>query len=177
LAAFTIPAFSTTPGNFTFTVPSGVTNILVEAWGGGGGAGGSVSENIFTGGGGGAYVRAVVPVTPEEVFTIQVGFGGASHPNSAGSGGGDTTFSGGSIFITAGAGTAGSSSATGTGGSPSGAPANSLAVPGSGGGATGQAGSSFSGFFGQGGYLTIVDIPGESVSATGAGNGAVIIQW
>ena len=55
----------------TWTIPAGVTKIMIEAWGGGGGgaAGG--------GGGGGAYIRTqVITVSPGNI-TINIGTGGA----------------------------------------------------------------------------------------------------
>lgn len=77
----------------TFTVPSGVTHILVEMLGAGGGGGGGGSPSklecnsygicvLFTGvggggGGGGGYVRAVIAVVPGATYTVTVGVGGA----------------------------------------------------------------------------------------------------
>jgi phage-related tail fiber protein len=69
----------------TFTVPAGVTHLLVELWGGGGGGGGAtfglpVSPPCLGlgggGGGAGGYTRAVVPVTPGAQYTITVGAAG-----------------------------------------------------------------------------------------------------
>ena len=57
--------------NGTWTIPAGVTKIMIEAWGGGGGgaAGG--------GGGGGTYIRTqVITVSPGNI-TINIGTGGA----------------------------------------------------------------------------------------------------
>jgi len=72
----------TTPGTFNWTVPAGVTQITVEAWGGGGAGGGS--DDYITckgaggaGGGGGAYAtNSTVSVTPGQNLTIVVGAGG-----------------------------------------------------------------------------------------------------
>jgi len=73
----------------TFTVPAGVTHVLVELWGaGGGGGGGSNSLNFGPGaeyiagsggdgGGSGGYVRALVTVTPGATYDVVVGAGGA----------------------------------------------------------------------------------------------------
>ena len=60
--------------NSTYTVPTGVTTLTVEAWGGGG-RGGSVANMRGGGGGGGAYARKVISVTPGQVLTIVVGAG------------------------------------------------------------------------------------------------------
>ena len=65
-----------------WTVPAGVTKILVEAWGaGGGGAQGG-------GGGGGGYIMAQYTVTPGSIVNITCGAGGTA-PLSAGGNGGD----------------------------------------------------------------------------------------
>lgn len=58
----------------TFTIPAGVTSVLVECWGGGGSGGGN-SSNISRGGGGGAggaYAKKVVPVISGTVYTVTV---------------------------------------------------------------------------------------------------------
>ncbi len=69
--------------NGTFTVPAGVTRLLVEAWGAGGGGGGDGGMATIAGGGGGAggnggYARGVVEVTPGATLEIVVGEGGAA---------------------------------------------------------------------------------------------------
>ena len=69
----------------TFTVPPGVTAILVELWGAGGGGGGGGDSACLVGisnagggggGGGGAYARAVVAVIPGATYNVVVGAGG-----------------------------------------------------------------------------------------------------
>jgi PKD repeat protein len=69
----------------TFTVPGGITEITVKAWGGGGGASGSNYTNPVyvggSGGGGGGFCGGTLIVSPGEVISITVGQGG--------SGGGD----------------------------------------------------------------------------------------
>ncbi len=77
----------TTAGSYTFTVPEGVTEIQVEAWGGGGGGGDGLGRG-GGGGGGGAYAKSVFTVSPAAEYSVVVGTGGAG----AGSG---TTFRGG----------------------------------------------------------------------------------
>jgi len=79
--------------NESFVVPSGVTEITVELWGGGGSGGaalnGGDSNTAVSGaGGGGGYVKATLSVTPGETLTIRVGGGGwqyaanvVRHPN------------------------------------------------------------------------------------------------
>jgi hypothetical protein len=72
----------------TLTIPSGVTRVLVELWGGGGGGSGGRSLTCGSwgcfseawegsGGGGGAYVRAVVDVVPGATYNVVIGAGGA----------------------------------------------------------------------------------------------------
>ncbi|WP_297338075.1 glycine-rich domain-containing protein [Algoriphagus sp.] len=66
----------TSPGSGTFTVPSEVTSITVEVWGGGGKGGArSGSNGAAAGGGGGAYSRSVLPVSPGQVINYRIGFG------------------------------------------------------------------------------------------------------
>jgi hypothetical protein len=62
----------------TFTVPTGVTSIDIEAWGGGGAGGGATGQNSSGGGGaGGGYVKKTAyPVTPGNTYTVYVGAGG-----------------------------------------------------------------------------------------------------
>ncbi len=69
--------------NSTFVVPSGITTIFVECWGGGG------AGNEYSGGGGGGYAAAKLPVTAGTTINVFVGPGG-SNP---GVGGGDSRIS------------------------------------------------------------------------------------
>lgn len=55
---------------FSFTIPSGATEIHVELWGAGG-----AGDAAYSGGGGG-YARFWLSVTPGDVYEIQVGAGG-----------------------------------------------------------------------------------------------------
>nr|WP_319998367.1 HYR domain-containing protein [uncultured Draconibacterium sp.] len=66
----------TSPGKWT--VPAGVTEITVEAWGGGGAGGGSTSNDAGggSGGGGGGYCINVFTVTPGQTINYTVGAGG-----------------------------------------------------------------------------------------------------
>lgn len=70
----------------TFVVPSGVTQVTVECWGGGGRGGTRTSNGPGGGGGGGAYARSVLTVTPG-TYTVTVGAG-----SSTTSPGGDSWF-------------------------------------------------------------------------------------
>jgi uncharacterized repeat protein (TIGR01451 family) len=75
--------------NDTFTVPSNVTSLTVEAWGAGGGGGKSTAanNNAGGGGGGGGYARSSLTVTPGSSITVNVGTGGSASNN-----GGDSWF-------------------------------------------------------------------------------------
>jgi len=81
------------PGTFNWTVPAGVTQITVEAWGGGGAGGGS--DDYITckgaggaGGGGGAYASSTLLVTPGQNLTVVVGAGGTGVSADNGTAGG-----------------------------------------------------------------------------------------
>lgn len=86
-----------TPGTYAFTVPAGVTRLLVELWGGGSGGGGALSSNsaiayLPCSGGAGGYVRAVISVTSGATYNVTVGAGGSGgargdSSNGAGPGG------------------------------------------------------------------------------------------
>jgi|GEM_PF-714195 len=93
----------------TWTVPSEVSKIKVELWGGAGGGGGagaySYSYNLNSGGSGGSggYAQQEINVTPNQQFTVVVGAGGNAGTNASysypgyygdtdGGNGGDTWF-------------------------------------------------------------------------------------
>ena len=81
--------------NGSFIVPTGITRILVEAWGaGGGGSSGG-------GGAGGMYILSVETVTPGQTLTITVGTGGANATTFPGAAtdGGSTIIGGSSPFV------------------------------------------------------------------------------
>ncbi len=59
--------------NDSWVVPTGVTNVTVEAWGGGGAGGSTTTVNFGAGGGGGGqYARSIINVSKGQNFTIQV---------------------------------------------------------------------------------------------------------
>lgn len=76
-----------------FTVPAGVTHLLVELWGAGGGGAGSCGMQIVaplygalpagggSGGGGAGYSRAVLPVNPGSTYNVVIGAGGLGGTN------------------------------------------------------------------------------------------------
>ena len=182
----------------TFTVPAGVTRLLVEMWGaGGGGAGGS---EVFTGagGGGGGYTRAIIAVSPVATYNIVVGAGGGegaggfycctdvsgtnggpsqvidSSSNvlaSAGGGGG-----GGLCDVCVGAGGGGGTGANAIGRNGSiGGPGSPGYAGGVGGGAPSGSISTNSGIGGWGGTKGGSGQPGQN-GANGT-NGYVLITW
>lgn len=61
--------------NQLWTVPPGVTKIMIEEWGGGGGA----QTSTFYSAGSGAYLRSVIPAIPGSTVTISVGRGGLGY--------------------------------------------------------------------------------------------------
>ncbi|WP_146851716.1 glycine-rich domain-containing protein [Brevifollis gellanilyticus] len=76
-----------TAGTSTFTVPPGVTKIMVELWGAGAGF------SLFGDGGSGAYSRKTLTVTPGSQWTVVVGAGGATLAEEAvAPSGGNTSF-------------------------------------------------------------------------------------
>ncbi|WP_372774055.1 glycine-rich domain-containing protein [Mangrovibacterium sp.] len=79
----------TTPGAQSFTVPAGVTQITVEAWGGGGAGGGSThnSNGGGSGGGGGGYCTQIFTVTTGQVISFTVGSGGIGTTGNDGTAG------------------------------------------------------------------------------------------
>jgi hypothetical protein len=76
-----------TVGTHTYTVPAGVTEVTVEAWGGGGGGGTRTTTGRGGGGGGGAYARSVLSVIPGTVYTngVVVGSGGGGSQDGSNS--------------------------------------------------------------------------------------------
>lgn len=78
--------FSNTPsGSNTWIVPNGVTEVIVETWGGGGRGGSRTSgSNTYGGGGGGAYSRSIISVTPGQSYTYVIG-AGSSNTTAGGS--------------------------------------------------------------------------------------------
>lgn len=66
--------------NSSFTVPKGVTRILVEVWGGGGGG------STAGGGGGGAYGKSILSVPEGSVVQVIVGTGGTGGEGASNSG-------------------------------------------------------------------------------------------
>lgn len=98
---FNSPITFSTPGTYTWTVPPGVTNICIEAWGGGGRGGDGYVYNNYSGysgggGGGGGYGYQCFTVIPGTTYNVIVGAG------STGSGSGGTSSFGTLISVTGG---------------------------------------------------------------------------
>jgi hypothetical protein len=89
-----------TSGNFL--VPTGISQVMIKAWGGGGGGGGgNAAPNGGGGGGAGQVLEAVYGVTAGQTITITYGSGGSGGGVGAdGSNGGNTTLSGGGLSAT-----------------------------------------------------------------------------
>jgi len=88
----------TTPGSGSYTVPSNVTTLVIEAMGAEGGGGVSTSSSgsaPWQGGGGGSsgvLQKITVPATSGQVISFNIGTGGAGEtPTSARESGGETT--------------------------------------------------------------------------------------
>lgn len=94
-------------GAATWTVPAGVTKILVECWGGGAGG------NFYSGGGGGAYMAGKFVVTPGELVGYTVGTGSNGNADNSVNAGYSQIVCG-SVVLTA----FGGSGATATSGPP-----------------------------------------------------------
>ena len=120
-------AYYSSPGSYTFDVPSGVTQISAVCVGGGGGGGGNngTSGPGSSGGGGGGLAYGTFSVTSGESLTVTVGGGGSGgSPSSTGAAasGGDSKISrGGTDLLRGGGGNGGVSNTSsqidgGTGG-------------------------------------------------------------
>ncbi|NHB69204.1 beta strand repeat-containing protein [Perlabentimonas gracilis] len=157
-------------GSGNYTVPAGVSEIIVQVWGAGGGGGGSSNNNNGgSGGGGGGYARQVISVTPGQVIPYSVGAGGNAGAANGGNGGdgGATTF----LTLTAdgGKGGGGNAGSIGQGGSATGGAINLTGGNGAqGGGSGGDGGNGANG--GNGGDGRTND-SGQSGTAPGGGGG------
>lgn len=157
----------------TYTVPSDVGFILIEAWGAGGGGGGTSNNNAGGGGGagGGSYSATYTTVTPGENLTITVGSGGAGGIANditapGGTGGNSSVNSSTTIFVLATGGTGGNPQGFGGGGGGGGGGAGGMSTSNTGSvrfsGGNGTAGSTGAGQSGGGG--------GGSGNAANGGN-------
>jgi hypothetical protein len=117
-----VPGFSrsqTFVTNSTFTVPAGVTQLLVTVVGGGG-AGGSTGstagQGAACGGGAGAAVKTITGLRPGATIAVTIGAGGAPGGSGAYGGNGGTSSFGSYVSATGGIGGAPATSAIAAGG-------------------------------------------------------------
>jgi len=87
----------TTAGAATWTVPDGVTSLLITATGGGGGG-------VRFNGGNGGVVTATLTVSPGDIINMEVGGGGVTDLVTGGGGGSTNVNAGGTNQIIAGGG-------------------------------------------------------------------------
>ncbi|QBZ98933.1 choice-of-anchor D domain-containing protein [Flavobacterium sangjuense] len=95
----------------TFTVPAGVTQVSVEAWGGGGKGGTINGIGYGGGGGGGAYSSGLVTVVPGNTYTVTVGTGATTT-----AAGGDSWFDTATTILAKGGGSVANNSTAGAAG-------------------------------------------------------------
>ncbi len=123
------------PGTHAWVVPSGVTSVVVEAWGGGGAGGGSTNAGFLiarggAGGGGGAYASSTLTVTPGNTLTIVVADAAAGQTGATGNAGArsfvgpDTNPANAQVLAAGGSGGTGNTS----GGSPAGGAGGTVAA-------------------------------------------------
>jgi uncharacterized repeat protein (TIGR01451 family) len=161
----------------SWAVPTGVTSVTVEAWGGGGAGGGATGRPAKGGGGaGGQYARKVVAVTPNASYAVVVGAGGSGDTGD-GESGGDSTFAG-TVVVAKGGSGGGRASTNNSGGtagigSDAGGVGDTVFAGGSGsagsttsGGGAGGGGAGSNGAGGNASGNTL-----GSGTATGGGNG------
>ncbi len=109
-----VDAEYTSPGTYTYTVPSGVNNISVVCIGAGGASG--IGNSGQGGGGGSLGYRNSISVTPGQTATVVVGAANGRSGNN-GQSGGSSSFTYDGTTTTAGGGGGGGGTGTGTGGS------------------------------------------------------------
>lgn len=168
-----------TAGSGTFTVPTGVTSLVVKAWGAGGGGGnGGASTGIGGGGGGGGFAQSTLTVTPGTSLTYNVGSGGLSNSTAryAGNGGGFTALLNGATYLIQAGGGGGGGGTTGTAnGGQGGAGGGTSGTAGTAGSGTatvgggGGAGTTAAG--GAGGTAGTTGVAGNSGNANNGGDG------
>lgn len=159
-----------TASNYVFTVPAGVTQVTVQAWGGGGGT--RTGTDRRGGGGGGAFARSILNVTANETYNVTIGAGGtAADPGNPG---GNSVFGPIATPLVRAAGGSGGSNTGGVGGTI----ANSIGTTRFAGGSGGDRGTNSGG--GGGGSATLTangnnGAPGSGntggIGGTGTGNG------
>ena len=161
----------------TWTVPAGVTQITVEAWGAGGGGGGSTQhQQGGSGGGGGAYAKGPLSVTPGVSISVNVGQGGNGGNNGNGAAGGESKVN--TIVARGGFGGEGNKGTAGAGGTAQGGSINTSGAGGTTGGNSGGAGGAGANG-GAGGAGSTNEAGGRGLSPGGGGGGgeAAVIDF
>jgi hypothetical protein len=164
-----------TPGTYSFTVPSGITQISVVCVGAGGGGGSADPCGSWYGNGGGAlsYTNCI-PVTPGETLTVVAGAGGpAAFPNGL-AGGPSSVSRGPTTLIRA----VGAPQGTGSDvarnpGAPAASGTGSVRFSGGSGGNGGGGAAGYAGDGGEGGGFSNVLATAGSGGGGGGGGGAV----
>jgi hypothetical protein len=165
IAVFDCPNIASSAGASNcsqgWTVPTGVTRVLIECWGGGGG-GCSMGA-----GGGGGYISCILTTVPGNLITFTIGAGGVYGTSSTyGILGGNTSFSYG------GANYAANGGAGGNYGDPFATNVLSVSVANGGSYSSTSGTYNFLGFYGQpGGYSKL------SFMQTGATEFAKVVQY
>lgn len=171
-AAVTHQYFTYTGGAQSFSVPTGVTTIFVQAIGGSGGpGGGSISDHTGGPGGAAGSISAALPVTPGEVLDVRVGNAGGAGGTLRAGGGSSGLRSSLGHTVSGGAGGQGDNSSIASGGGGGGLTAISaggavLLAAGGGGGGGGADGVGDGGAGGSGAAT-----PGDGAGGTGTAGG------
>jgi len=169
----------TTPGTYSWTVPTGVTSVCVVCVGGGGG-GGTVGSggSPGAGGGGGLGWKNNIAVTPGQTYTVVVGGGGnGQQQGGIPLAGRSPTAGGDSYFISAATVKGGGGSASGnfSGGNFVGDGGGNGGAGGSGSGGLG-AGGGAGGYSGDGGLGQGWTFGPNAGAGSGGGGGGGFIQ-
>jgi hypothetical protein len=171
-------AVQTLSSSTTWTAPTGVTSVTVEAEGAGGGGSGLNVDGTTGGGGGGggAYASSVVAVTPGTGYAVAIGAGGTKGNtltnSNAGGAGGATTFASTTVKAAGGSGAPAHTTSNGAGGA-GGTVANSIGTTrtaGSAGGAASYTGGG-AGIAGGTGGNAAAPLGSASVGKGGTGDG------
>ena len=103
------------PGVSYFVVPTGVTSVVIDAWGGGGGGGGACYGGFGGAGGTAADNVGTFTVTPGQVLTVTAQYGGRGGcgGGGGGAGGGSSVFTADGMYLV---GISGGYGGNGTGG-------------------------------------------------------------
>ncbi len=168
--AQTTVKYSTGGSSSTYTVPSGVSYIIVECWGAGGGGAQRSNSGSYGGGGGGggAYARKII-YNPTGSYTVYVGKGGVSNTTN-----GENSYFGTIVVAEGGKSVSQNTTTGGSGGSASNSTGDvtySGGTGGTGSGSYGGGGGSSASPAGDG-ISGSNSTGGKDVSPYGGGNGA-----